>query len=72
MLCFRHSFTVASDKKKIGWKTIVDVICERTTGGIKRFEDKICLTPDTLKKPEETEKLRQAIIKETAVDIFKQ
>lgn len=64
-------FAFAADKKKIDWKTIVDVICERTTGGIKRFEDKICLTPGTINSPEETEKLRQAIIKETGVDIFK-
>lgn len=64
-------FAFAADKKKIDWKTIADVICERTTGGIKRFEDKICLSPEMLKKPEETEKLRQAISKETGVDIFK-
>jgi len=64
-------FSFAADKKKIDWKTITDVICERTTGGIKRFEDKICLSPEMLKKPEETEKLRQAITKETGVDIFK-
>jgi len=63
-------FAFASDQREIDWKTIIDVIRERTTGGIKRFEDKICLSSDINEQPEETEKLLQAINKETGVNIF--
>ncbi len=64
-------FAFAADNKKIDWKVIVDVISERTSGGIKRFEGKVCLSPDAIEKTEEIEKLRRAIIKETGVDISK-
>ena len=63
-------FAFASDHKEIDWKTIVDVIRERTTGGINRFEDKVCLSSEISEQPEEAEKLRQAINKETGVDVF--
>lgn len=33
-------FAFAADKKKINWKVIVDVVSERTTGGIKRLKAK--------------------------------
>ena len=64
-------FAFATDKKKISWKIIADVISERRTGGIKRFEDKVCLLPDTNEKTDEIEQLRLAIIEETGVDITK-
>ena len=64
-------FAFAAEKKKIDWKIIVDVISERTTGGIKRFEDKVCLSPETIENSEETGKLRLAILKETGIDIYK-
>lgn len=62
-------FAFASEKKKIDWNIIVDVISERTTGGIKRFENKICLSSNASERTEETEKLRLAILEETGVDI---
>ena len=64
-------FAFAADKKKINWKVIVDVISERTTGGIKRFEDKVCLSPNIIERAEEAEKLRRALLDETGVDISK-
>ena len=64
-------FAFAADENKIDWKIIVDVISERTTGGIKRFEDKICISSDSIGKTKETEKLRRAIMEETGVDISK-
>lgn len=62
-------FAFAADKKKISWKIIVDVINERTTGGINRFEDKVCLSPNLMERKEKNEELRMAILKETGVDI---
>jgi len=64
-------FAFAADKKKINWKIIVDVVSERTTGGIKRFEGKICLSPDIIERAAEAEKLRRALLEETGVDISK-
>lgn len=64
-------FAFAADKETINWKLIVDVISERTTGGIKRFENKVCLSPKLIEKAEETEKLRRALLQETGVDISK-
>lgn len=76
-------FAFATETKEIDWKIIVDVISERTAGGIKRFEDKVCLSPDIIKRTEqrskplpreiieETERLRIVIIEETGVDISK-
>ncbi|MCF7969737.1 MAG: AAA family ATPase [Methylococcaceae bacterium] len=60
-------FAFAADKKEINWKVIVDVVRERTIGGIKRFEGKICLIPNIA----EIEKLRLALLEETGVDISK-
>lgn len=64
-------FAFAADKRKINWKIIVDVINERTTGGIKRFEDKVCLSPNIIERAEEAEKLRRALLEETGIDISK-
>ncbi len=64
-------FAFAADKKKINWKTIVDVISERTTGGIKRFEGKVCLSPNIIDRSTEAEKLRRALLEATGVDISK-
>ena len=64
-------FAFAADKTTINWKVIVDVISERTTGGIKRFEDKVCLSPNIIERAEEAEKLRRALLQETGVDISK-
>lgn len=64
-------FAFAADKKKINWKVIVDVISERTTGGIKRFENKVCLSPNIVERAEEAEKLRHALLQETGIDITK-
>ncbi|SCN47063.1 MSHA biogenesis protein MshM [methanotrophic endosymbiont of Bathymodiolus azoricus (Menez Gwen)] len=64
-------FAFAADKKKINWKTIIDVVSERTTGGIKRFEGKICLSPNIIECAAEAEKLRRALLEATGVDISK-
>ncbi len=64
-------FAFAADKKKINWKVIVDVVSERTTGGIKRFEGKVCLTPDIIERAAEAEKLRRALLEATGIDISK-
>jgi len=64
-------FAFAADKKKINWKIIVDVVNERTTGGIKRFEGKVCLPPNMIERAAEAEKLRRALLEETGVDISK-
>jgi len=64
-------FAFATDKKKINWKTIVDVVSERTTGGIKRFEGKVCLSPNIIERAAEAEKLRRALLEATGVDISK-
>lgn len=64
-------FAFAADKKKINWKIIVDVISERTIGGIKRFEGKVCLTPNIMERAAEAKKLCRALIEETGVDISK-
>jgi len=64
-------FAFAADKKKINWKVIVDVVSERTTGGIKRFEGKVCLSPNIIERAAEAEKLRRALLEETGVDISK-
>ncbi len=62
-------FAFATDKKSISWETIIDVISERTRGGIKRFEEKICLPSNPLERKEKNEELRLAILEETGVDI---
>ena len=64
-------FAFANDDKEIGWKTIVEVINERKTGGIRRFKDKHCPEPDLMQKVAEAEKLRRAILEKTGVDISK-
>ncbi|TXL14636.1 hypothetical protein BMR05_06585 [Methylococcaceae bacterium HT4] len=65
------AFAFAADKNQINWKVIVDVVSERTTGGIKRFEGKVCLTPNIIERAAEAEKLRRALITETGVDTSK-
>jgi len=64
-------FAFAADKKEINWKVIVDVVRERTTGGIKRFEGKVSLTPNITERATESEKLRRVLLEETGVDISK-
>jgi len=64
-------FAFANDTKEIGWKTIVEVINERKTGGINRFRGKHCPEPDLMQKVAEAEKLRRAILEKTGVDISK-
>jgi len=64
-------FAFAADKKKINWKIIVDVVSERTTGGIKRFEDKVCLSSNIVERAAEAENLRRALLEETGIDISK-
>ncbi len=64
-------FAFASDKKKINWKIILEVIKERSTGGIKRFEGKIILTDDMLERAAEAEKFRRSLLELTGVDIAK-
>ena len=64
-------FAFANDENTIGWKTIVEVINERKTGGIRRFKGKNCPKPDLMQKVAEAEKLRRAIMEKTSVDISK-
>lgn len=64
-------FSFAADKKKINWKIVVDVVPKRTTGAIKCFEGKVCLTPNIIERAAEAEKLRRALVEETDVDIFR-
>lgn len=64
-------FAFANDATEIGWKTIIEVINERKTGGIKRFRGKYCPEPDLMQKVAEAEKLRRAILEKTGVDISK-
>ncbi|PKM10390.1 MAG: general secretion pathway protein [Gammaproteobacteria bacterium HGW-Gammaproteobacteria-3] len=64
-------FAFANDDKDIGWKTIVEVINERKTGGIRRFTDKHCPEPDLMQKVAEAEKLRRELLDKTGVDISK-
>lgn len=64
-------FAFAAEKKKINWKIILDVIKERSTGGIKRFEGKVLLTDNMLERAAEAEKLRRTLLKATGVDISK-
>ncbi len=62
-------FAFAGDERQITWRTIVEVINERKTGGIKRFRDKQTVGSELLVKATESEKLRQAIIERTGIDI---
>jgi general secretion pathway protein A len=64
-------FAYASETKRIGWKTIVEVVNERKTGGIKRFKDTVTMEPTLMDKAAEAEKLRRAIMDKTKVDISK-
>jgi len=63
-------FAFASDKKTINWKIILDVVKERNTGGIKRFEGKV-LTDSLAERAAEAEKLRRILLESTGVDISK-
>ncbi len=58
-------FAFAGDNKTINWEIIVDVVTERTSGGIKRFEGKVC----SRESEANIELLRQDILEETNIDI---
>ena len=64
-------FAYAQDAKQIGWKTIVEVVNEKKTGGIKRFKGKHVPKPDLIQRAAEAEQLRRAILEKTDVDIAK-
>lgn len=64
-------FAFASETKTISWKTIVEVVNERKTGGIKRFKGTISAEPSLMDRATEAEKLRRAILDKTKVDISK-
>ncbi len=63
-------FAFGLDKKQINWKIIMDVIKERNTGGIKRFEGKI-VAENMVERAKEGEKLRRKLLDLTGVDIAK-
>jgi type II secretory pathway predicted ATPase ExeA len=62
-------FAFASEEKTVGWKTIVEVVNERKTGGIKRFKGTVTAEPSLMDRATEAEKLRKAILDKTKVDI---
>ena len=63
-------FAFASETKRIGWKTIVEVVNERKTGGIRRFKGTISSTePSLMDRATEAERLRRAILDKTKIDI---
>lgn len=64
-------FAFASETKRIGWKSIVEVVNERKTGGIKRFKGTISAEPSLMDRATEAERLRRAILEKTKVDISK-
>ncbi len=64
-------FAFASESRKVSWKTIIEVVNERKTGGIKRFKGTINAEPSLMDKAAEAEKLRRAIMEKTKVDISK-
>ena len=64
-------FAFAKDARQIGWKTIVEVVNEKKTGGIKRFKGKHVPKPDLIQRAAEAEQLRRAILEKTDVDIAK-
>jgi general secretion pathway protein A len=64
-------FAFASESQKVTWKTIIEVVNERKTGGIKRFKGTITAEPSLMDKAAEAEKLRRAIMEKTKVDISK-
>lgn len=64
-------FAFASEKKTINWKIVLDVIKERSTGGIKHFENKVQLTNDVSGRAAEAEKIRRTLLESTGVDISK-
>jgi general secretion pathway protein A len=64
-------FAFASETKTIGWKTIVEVVNERKTGGIRRFKGSISTEPSMIDRATEAERLRRAILDKTKIDISK-
>ncbi len=58
-------FAFAGDNKTINWEIIVDVVSERSSGGIKRFENKVC----SRETEADIEALRKDILAETNIDI---
>ncbi|NOU43374.1 MAG: AAA family ATPase [Methyloglobulus sp.] len=64
-------FAFAAEEKKIGWKTIVEVVNERKTGGIKRFRGTTAPDSSLMDRATEAERLRRAILDKTKVDISK-
>ncbi|MEQ1544376.1 AAA family ATPase [Methyloglobulus sp.] len=64
-------FAFASESKIIGWKTIVEVVNERKTGGIRRFKGALSTEPSLMDRATEAERLRRAILDKTKIDISK-
>jgi general secretion pathway protein A len=64
-------FAFASESKRIGWKTIVEVVNERKTGGIRRFKGALSTEPSLMDRATEAERLRRAILDKTKIDISK-
>lgn len=62
-------FAFASESRTIGWKTIIEVVNERKTGGIRRFKGTISTEPSMMDRATEAERLRRAILDKTKVDI---
>jgi general secretion pathway protein A len=62
-------FAFASETKKIGWKTITEVVNERKTGGIRRFKGTISTEPTLMDRATEAERLRRDILDKTKIDI---
>jgi hypothetical protein len=63
-------FAFAEEQRQIGWELIVDVINEKKTGSIERFKGKFLPAPELIHNAPEIEKLRQAILAQTDVDIL--
>jgi len=62
-------FAFAAETKKIGWKTITEVVNERKTGGIRRFKGTISTEPTLMDRATEAERLRRDILDKTKIDI---
>ncbi|WP_349025592.1 AAA family ATPase [Methyloglobulus sp.] len=65
------AFAFASETKRIGWKTIVEVVNERKTGGIRRFKEALSTESSLMDRATEAERLRRAILDKTKIDISK-
>lgn len=63
-------FAFAEEQREIGWRLIVDVVNEKITGSIERFKGRYIPSPELMHNASEVEKLRQAILEQTDVDIL--